>query len=146
MAEFRRLYDIVQETSAVLENPICSYEIDGIVLRLDYVARTLVNIDSGSSEVDEVVQLLGETISHLDRINSASRASSVDLQAVPQERSGNRGRPSFEIKEEQLSLLIDQDFQVPVIAQLLQVSTRTIERRMKKYGLSISGTTSVEDI
>ena len=78
---------------------------ENLVLRLDYVARTLVNIDSGSSEVDEVVQLLGETISHLDRINSASPASSVDLQAVPQEHSGNRGRPSFEIKEEQLFCL-----------------------------------------
>ena len=146
MAEFRILHDIVQQTIEVLENPISSYEIDGIVLRLDYVARTVVNIDSGFSEIEEIVRLLGETVVHLNNIDSESPASLFAFETVPRIHSGRPGRPSFEIKEEQLSMLLEQSFQVPVIAQLLKVSTRTIERRMAKYGLSVSGTKNLEAI
>lgn len=45
----------------------------------------------------------------------------------------------FEVTEDKLSSLIDQGFKVPVIAQLLGVSSRTIERRMSTCGLSIAG-------
>ena len=44
-----------------------------------------------------------------------------------------RGRPSFDISEETLSFFLENGFKVPVIAELLMVSTRTVERRMNKY-------------
>lgn len=53
-----------------------------------------------------------------------------------------RGRPSFDIREETLTFLLEKGFKVPVIAQLLMVSSRTVERRMNKYGLTVSGTYS----
>ena len=43
-----------------------------------------------------------------------------------------RGRPAFELKEEELSFLVDEGFKIPTIARLFMVSTRTIERRMQK--------------
>ena len=45
-----------------------------------------------------------------------------------------RGRPSFEIKQEQLAFLLEQGFKLPTIAQLFCVSTQTIERQMAAYG------------
>lgn len=74
---------------------------------------------------------------HLRELDSQSTVCAI--QYAPKVYSGECGRPTFEVKEEQLSFLIDQGFQVPVIAQLFRVSTQTIERRMTKYGLSISG-------
>ena len=50
-----------------------------------------------------------------------------------------RGRPSFDIREETLTFLLEKGFKIPVIAQLLMVSSRTVERRMNKYGLTESG-------
>ena len=50
-----------------------------------------------------------------------------------------RGRPAFEMKEDQLSFLLDEGFKIPLIALILGVSTQTVEGRMKKYGLSVSG-------
>ena len=138
MAAFRRAYDIIQQTIESLDNPaITSFEIDGISLRLDYLTRTLVNLDSNCAPTDGIVQLLGETSSYLRVMDVQSTASAIEF--APKIFSGGRGRPSFEIKEEQLSFLIDQGFQVPVIAKLFRVSPRTIERRMANYGLSISG-------
>ena len=116
---------------------IMSFDIDGISLRIDFLTRTLVNLDSNCTPTDEIVQLLGETSCHLREVDSQSSVCAI--QCAPKIYSGECGRPKFEIKEEQLSFLIDQGFQVPVIAQLFRVSTRTIERRMTKYGLSISG-------
>ena len=67
------------------------------------------------------------------------QSTACAIEFAPKIFSGGRGSPSFEIKEEQLSFLIDQGFQVPVIAKLFRVSPRMIERRMANYGLSISG-------
>ena len=67
------------------------------------------------------------------------QSTACAIEFAPKIFFGGRGRPSFEIKEEQLSFLIDQGFQVPVIAKLFRVSPRTIERRTANYGLSISG-------
>ena len=53
MAAFRRAYDIIQQTIESLDNPaITSFEIDGISLRLDYLTRTLVNLDSNCAPTD----------------------------------------------------------------------------------------------
>ena len=110
MAAFRRAYDILQQTIEMLDNSeITLFEIDEISMKIDYLTRTLVNLDSHRTPTYEMVQLLGETSRHLREVDSQS--------------TGECGRPAFEIKEEQLSFLIDQGFQVPVIAQLFRVST-----------------------
>ena len=41
-------YNTVNQTIATLENLIDPLEIDGLVLRLDYLIRTLVNLDNHS--------------------------------------------------------------------------------------------------
>ena len=51
--------------------------------------------------------------------------------------SGSPGRLSLCISEEQLSFLIENNFTVPQIANMLGVSIRTVRRRMTDHGLSI---------
>ena len=126
MAAFRRTYDI-QPTMETLDNPaITLFEIDGIWLRLDYLTRTLVNLDSNCTPTDDIAHLLGEAISYLQDMDVQLTACSFQL--TPIVFSGGRGRPSFEIKEGQLSFLIDQGFQVPVIAKLFR-SIATNDRK-----------------
>ena len=132
MAAFRRAYDIIQQTIEMLDNSeITSFEIDGISLRIDYLTRTLVNLDSNCTPTYEIVQLLGETSRHLHEVDSQSTVCAI--QYAPKIYSGECGRPTFKIKEEQLSFLIDQGFQVPVIAQLFRVSTRTITLKVDSF-------------
>ena len=49
--------------------------------------------------------------------------------------TGLSGRPRFEITEEQLCFLLESHFTVPQMAEMIGVSTRTIERRLSEYGL-----------
>ena len=135
MAAYMRAYEIIQQTITTLDEPLSLFEAEAITLRLDYLTRTLVNLDGRLAQTDAIVRLLEESISYLNDMDESAGA----IEFAPKIFSGNRGRPSFEIREEQLSFLIDQGFTVPRIAQLFRVSTRTIERRMTQYGLSISG-------
>ena len=95
-----------------------SCEIDRIFLRIDYLTRTFLNLDSNRTPTYEIVKLLGETSRHLRGVDSQSTVCAI--QYAPKIYSGECGHPAFKIKEEQLSFLIDQ---VPVIAQLFRVST-----------------------
>ena len=60
--------------------------------------------------------------------------TSIPVQPVSR---GSVGRPYFQIPREQLSYLIQNAFSVPQIADMLDVSIRTVRRRMDEYGLSI---------
>ena len=54
-------------------------------------------------------------------------------------QSGSVGRPKFDIPQLQLSFLVESGFTGPQIASILDVSLRTVRRRMADYGLSMSG-------
>ena len=65
--------------------------------------------------------------------------ASDPMESTSQIYTHRRGRHTFEIKEDQLSFVLDEGFKIPIIAFILGVSTRTVERRKKNYGLSVSG-------
>lgn len=52
-------------------------------------------------------------------------------------RTGERGRPSWNISEDQLKYLLEYNFTVREIAALFGVSYRTIRRRMAENSLSV---------
>lgn len=50
---------------------------------------------------------------------------------------GTSGRPVYDISHEQLQFLLDAQFTVPEMAQILGVSTRTVSRRLTSFNLRI---------
>ena len=61
-------YHVVQETIARLENLRDPFEIDGLIMRLDYLNRFLVNLDNDSnSQTDGINSLSGDSINELIR-------------------------------------------------------------------------------
>eukprot|EP00794_Sanderia_malayensis_P012555 gene12556-13842_t len=51
--------------------------------------------------------------------------------------TGSKGRPSFNISKDQLELCFSHGFSTEKIGEMIGVSSRTIKRRMKEYGLEI---------
>ena len=51
--------------------------------------------------------------------------------------SVRRGRPRFKISKEQLDFFVESGFTVPHIACLLNVSSSTVERRMREFSISV---------
>ena len=138
---YLQAHNTVNQIITALENMTDPLEIDGLVLRLDYLIRTLVNFEN-DPQTDEIIHLLGEAYDELTYAASKAQSRSADAEFVDfasQVHIQRRGRPALDIKVEQLSFLLDEGFNIPTIALLFRVSSCTIERRMKKYGLSVSG-------
>ena len=136
----------VQYILSVIESAITSTDnvknkddISSLVLRLDYLNRVIV----GEGLPDPIVSSLGEVLFIL-REKEMEPDWEINSTDVDMESRRRRGRPSFDVKEEQLSFLVENDFKVPEISLMLGVSTRTVERRLSSFGISISG--KLEDL
>ena len=122
---------VVQETLGHLDS--CQ---DGdysrILLRLEYLNRTLIN----SGELpDSIVAGLGSAIACL----SGAQQSSVPIYRADRSFTGRRGRPPFNVSEDQLVFFVDNGFTIPKISEMLGISKRKVERRMSMFGIRISG-------
>ena len=103
-----------------------------LALRLEHSSRTTVN----SGELpDSVVAGIGLTISCLQEQQEVVTRRSCSR--VARTFTGRPGRPSFQVEEEQLSYLVESGFTVLQISELLEVSIRTVEKRMSHFGIRI---------
>ena len=105
--------------------------IDYARYRVDWVLTMLEEEDSQTEELYWLIVQVQEILARLDE--------DVYYNSSPLQRhfSGFKERPSFHIPEEQLELFIDFNFTVQQIAKMLGVSTKTIHRRLKGFGLSM---------
>ena len=98
-----------------------------LVEELEEIQKHVNILDSVTRIPEELFNLLSSARSVL--LRNQERANVV--------RSGPPGRPAFDISREQLEMLLRARFSVRCIAELLHVSSRTVERRMEEYGLSV---------
>ena len=98
-----------------------------LVEELEEIQKHVNLLDSVTRIPEELFNLLSSARSLLQQ--NEERASVV--------RSGTPGRPAYDIRKEQLEMLLRARFSVRSIADLLHVSSRTIERRMQEHGLSV---------
>ncbi len=110
--------------------------VDAFIVSLEFCYREIVILDS--LNVLSAVQrrcleytrdALVSIRSLLDEVSTISTAYTIP--------SEGPGRPTLFISQEQLTFLVESNFTVPKIANILGVSIRTVRRRMTEYGLSI---------
>jgi hypothetical protein len=111
-----------------------SWQIQLELVYRDLVAAELLGQLNGtpSSAIDLVRRALVTVESELDDGNE--QQSGYHAQIV---RDGSVGRPQFDIPRNQLAYFLEKRFTVPDIAEILQVSVRTVRRRMTVYNLSV---------
>ena len=56
-----------------------------------------------------------------------------------------QGRPEVSIGEDQLRYLVEESFRVKDISDMFECSTKTIERRMMQYGITLHNYTPLSD-
>ena len=122
------IWSVLQDTIQSLHNLQGSDDCSSLVLRLDYLNRSIVN---NVELPDSFVRGLGLAIDCLTEIECEMDVRSNNRNAS-KIYSGRQGRPSFDRKEEQLSCVVET-------GELLEVSTRTIGRKLSRFGIRISG-------
>ena len=85
-------------------------QIDGVVLRLDCIKRYLVNI-SDDLQTDVIVSQLQQVIDSLQEERNQYENREGHRMAAKLNKQ-TRGWPSFDIKEETLSFLLEMGFKV----------------------------------
>ena len=121
---------VLQDTIQRLDNLQGSHDCNSLVVRLEYLNRSIVN--------NAELVGLGSAVDYLKDVEREMDVRSNDCNGT-KIYNGRLGRPSFDINEGQLSYLIDSGFTVPQISELLGASRRTTERRMSLFDITISG-------
>ena len=123
-----------------------------------YILTEYLRICDDIEMIDDVLALVEQVLQCLN-VLAAEDNSANDLYLTVQELSEAiisdkekrfpitrpRGRPTKDIMQEQLSFLIDQGFKITDISLLFDCSRRTIERRIKDYGLVFRNYSSLSD-
>ena len=98
---------------------------------LEEVQKHIVVLDSLTKIPEEIFNLLSRARSLLDPYGMGSKDGVTTI------FTGKPGRPKCEVTKVQLEMLLQARFSIPCISELLHVSSRTVERRMQDYGLSV---------
>lgn len=114
---------------ALLRSPLDPDYMEFICRQQLYLMQALSRHVEIPSEIIEALQGVFETV---------RQTYSMAPQAVPDFTVGLRGRPRFAIEREELAEMLQTNLPVHYIAKMMGVSTRTLFRRMKEFGLSIS--------
>ena len=112
--------------------------LDYIIFRLDWVINILVRYCDVEGTDQRVIDLLREVKDML----TSSQCANTSTHRTGTIFTGMHGRPRFNILNEQLQFLVEQGFSTPTIADILGVSTRTLERRLQEFGLNLRSTYS----
>ena len=111
-------------------------QLEAYQVQLELVHRELAGFELFGEDVTDSLRCVRGAISELqlaqdeDNHRTGYQASAV--------HTGSNGRPRFHIPRNQLATLLETLFTVPQIAGILGVSTRTVQRRMTDYSLSIT--------
>lgn len=128
------LFDVINAIEMYERSGDPSSDLQRVITKLDYVQRMAVNLDMD----DTIITPIGRAYRMLEQIDGKN--SNPNRYSASLNKREQRGRPSYNISEEQLSFLLEKGFQVKDIGVILGVSTRTVERRMSSFGLTVSGT------
>lgn len=132
--------EFLEEFSNILHDLGCRLasiheDMDFVYIRIEEILNVLSRF-SETTSIPNAPEVLRSLVSALEILDSCQCTVLNGCQA-PIIRSGKTGRPRFDISKEHLEFLLEFDFTVPEIARLLDVSVRTIRRRMKELELSV---------
>ena len=132
----------IREQLDSLNDPDC---VEGFAIRLEVLKRHLINIEIDAITL-ELLDRVCRSLTQTEQRYSVSTARPFSCTIVPRVRTGCRGKPSYDVHEGQLNFLLEQGFKVSEISSMMGVSTRTLERRMRLFSISVKGSIEVKDL
>lgn len=103
-----------------------------------FYRHILASPDTDDNIFDDILTSLGEAVTRIRIIqdNEETRQLVQDMTGAVAVTRG-RGRPRFDITQDQLEYLLELNFTSSDIARILCVSLRTIRWRMEEYGIAV---------
>ena len=111
---------------------------DSCYFRLDCVYHAVARYHDVIDEGNTLLNILTEARQIMSRKSENPAVCYIAGQVF----TGERGRPKYNVPQDQLEYFLQKRFSVKEIAEMLGVSKRTVERRVNGFGLSVSRCTS----
>ena len=108
--------------------------IPSILETIEMLMQCVVLLDSFETVSENVMRCLMQSYNLLSRNTNDIRR--INNQAQLNNSTGSVGRPSLNISREQVEYLMECNFTVKEMSDILGVSKRTVERRMNQYELT----------
>ena len=124
---------IVTEGGDVPREHFLDAAVDGQRLH-GHLTRLVAAGDNSLSEFSECIGALSEQLDLIYRIPAEEERAYTTVAL----NDGHTGRPRLAVRRDQLTFLLDHDFSVTKICELLGVSRSTIHRRMLQWNLQVS--------
>lgn len=105
-------------------------DVQGILEVVDELMHCVVLLDSIKRVSEQVFKCL------IQECDVLSRNTNRDISKRGSNDITSAGRPSFDIRKEQDEYLLDCNFTVKEMSEILHASKRTLERRMSEYNLT----------
>jgi hypothetical protein len=123
------IFDVINSIDRFSQYRDANVDYQELMLKIDFLQRLLVNMNLD----DSICANVGEAYDILFNMEQMEHQSRQELQTRSEENNparqvsrASRGRPSYDIKEEQLSFLLEKGFKVSEISKIIGVSKRTI--------------------
>ena len=141
---FRRSSSLFDDVNRILSSGLDGADENTLQHALLQVEAVLVNINRisvllSTSIHQQLVHNIHALMSILEaRLQELQLRNNSPHQMISVLLSGNRGRPSLYIPEDQLRFLVENNFTVAAIAEVFGCSRWTISRRLDELNLNIS--------
>ena len=113
-----------------IENVCCSLTNPVETLDIDEALGNIYQVLNAVNCLDSLMRLPYDVYRNISALRNILKNSSRTSTRTLRVNTSIGGRTSYDITQDQLQSLIGLGFTVPQIAELLQVSTRTIEHRL----------------
>ena len=114
-------------------------DIDGFDIRIERFLQIRTLIDERYGGLADVIDHMKDASNNLLDCGEDSKKMLFFIETY---QSSQRGRPKFAVTKEQLQFYLEHRFSIPQIGKMLNISERTIKRRLKEFSLSIKETYS----
>ena len=122
------------EICRILESVLSEETCESIAYRIESLKNLLARCEVAISIPEEVYHCLDEAEREVNEYRQHSRVVGYCASKV---FTSDRGRPFYDIPQEQLKLFLDLGFSVPEMADMLGTSKSTVKRRLSEYSLSV---------
>ena len=141
------LQRLLADIAALLSAEIVSLEnLEVLENQLEQVYRELACLEVLGSLDGDTLRCTGQALEEIRHLISCIDQPILPRYGAVIERTGSVGRPRYDIPEKQLEFLLQSGFTVPQISLILNVSVRTVRRRMEAIDLCVrSFYTSIAD-
>ena len=129
---YRKLLSVEQLLTQQISTNVV--DIPSFLETIETLMQSVILLDSFETVSENVMHCLMQSYNLLSRSTNDTRRN--NNQAPLNNSTGSVGRPSLIISKEQIEYLMECNFTVNEMSDILGVSKRTVERRMNQYELT----------